>query len=115
MRLRPRRRAMLLNRSVLGEGALMILKMFLCFLDFKINVNRNAVLQKKWMEIATFFPIAAGEKWYSKAARKCSKVKGPLGNAKRLLESPDKPYTRWAKQNCPAAVGKNLAISNYFL
>jgi hypothetical protein len=59
------------------------------------NVNKNAALQRKGMEIATFLPIAAGKssqrllnshwallKGYRKAAGKCPKAIGqPLGNS----------------------------------
>ncbi len=49
-------------------------------LQILINVNRNMVLQRKYMEIATFLPITAG---------KCSEmaVRQPLGTAKRVQKS----------------------------
>jgi hypothetical protein len=38
----------------------MVFKIFSCF-QLIININRNAVLQWKWMDIATFLRIIAGQ------------------------------------------------------
>jgi hypothetical protein len=62
-------------------------------LQILINVNRNAALQIKGIEIPTFYPIAAGKcstrlldshwallKQYRKVARKCPKaIENTLG------------------------------------
>jgi SepF-like predicted cell division protein (DUF552 family) len=44
----------ILDRSVLEEEPLVVFKLFKCFFELKKNVNRNAALQRKGMEIATF-------------------------------------------------------------
>jgi hypothetical protein len=38
-----------------------VIIVFHCFFDFLININRNAVLQRKWMEIAMLLPIDTGQ------------------------------------------------------
>jgi hypothetical protein len=45
---------MLLDRSVLGVGSLVVLEIFKMLLKILRNVNRNAALQRKGMEIAMF-------------------------------------------------------------
>jgi hypothetical protein len=45
---------MLLEISAPGEEPLVVFIILKFFFDFKINVNRNAALQRKGMEIATF-------------------------------------------------------------
>jgi hypothetical protein len=50
-----------LERAKIGKAPLSIKKIFFKLLQLLINMNRNAVLQRKGMEIATFLPIAAGK------------------------------------------------------
>jgi hypothetical protein len=50
-----------LERAKIGKEPLSIKKKFSQLLQLLINVNRNAALQKKGMEVATFLPIAAGK------------------------------------------------------
>ena len=45
----------------MGKDPLRILKIFHSSLLLLKNENRNAALQRKGMEIATFLPIAAGK------------------------------------------------------
>jgi hypothetical protein len=50
-----------LERAKIGKEPLSINKIFSQLLQLLINVNRNATLERKGMEIAMFLPIAAGK------------------------------------------------------
>jgi hypothetical protein len=52
---------MLLYRAVPGEEPLVVFIKLKMLLRLLINVNRNAALQRKGVEIAKFYPIAVGK------------------------------------------------------
>jgi hypothetical protein len=49
--------------EIINGGGPMFFLNFKCVFDF-ININRNAVLQGKWMEIAMLLPTAAGQFYF---------------------------------------------------
>jgi hypothetical protein len=85
-----------LEREEIGKEPLSILKIFWKLLRLLIIVNRNAALQRKGMEIATFLLIAAGKfsllsHWLVACIWHFSEAfLYPLGISQRL------PYSLWA-------------------